>query len=85
MGRPNILPLTSFRFIAALMVVIFHYDRKLELFPAGLASFGYEAVTFFFILSGFILTYTHGRDDGLNVSIQQFARSRLVRIVPAYV
>jgi peptidoglycan/LPS O-acetylase OafA/YrhL len=83
--RQIICPLTSFRFFAALLVVIFHYDKKLLLFPAGLADFGYEAVTFFFILSGFVLTYTHGRDDGLNVSVPVFARSRLVRIVPAYV
>jgi peptidoglycan/LPS O-acetylase OafA/YrhL len=83
--RTIILPLTSFRFLAALAVVIFHYDRKLAIFPAGLADFGYEAVTFFFILSGFVLTYTHGRDEGLNVSARQFARSRLLRIVPAYV
>lgn len=83
--RKIIFPLTSARFFAALIVVIFHYDKKLQLFPAGLADFGYEAVTFFFILSGFVLTYTHGRDDGLNVTIAQFARSRLLRIVPAYV
>jgi peptidoglycan/LPS O-acetylase OafA/YrhL len=83
--RPNIAPLTSARFFAALLVVFFHYDKKLQLFPTGLADFGYEAVTFFFILSGFVLSYTHGRDDGLNVSVNQFARSRLLRILPAYV
>jgi peptidoglycan/LPS O-acetylase OafA/YrhL len=84
MARPNILPLTSFRFIAAMAVVIFHYDKKLQLFPVGLADFGYEAVSFFFVLSGFILTYTHGRPGGLNLSLAQFARSRLIRIVPTY-
>jgi len=82
--RPIIKPLTSARFFAALLVVIFHYDKKLLIFPAGLADFGYEAVTFFFILSGFVLTYTHGGDDGLNVSVSQFARSRLLRIAPSY-
>lgn len=83
--RPNIPPLTSLRFFAALAVVVFHYDRKQMLFPQGLCDFGYEAVTFFFILSGFILTYTHGQANGLNVGQREFAASRLVRIVPAYV
>jgi peptidoglycan/LPS O-acetylase OafA/YrhL len=79
-----ILPLTSIRFFAALVVLIFHYQRKHEIFPEGLANFGYEAVTFFFVLSGFILTYTHGRPDGLNVSNRKFAMSRLARVAPAY-
>jgi peptidoglycan/LPS O-acetylase OafA/YrhL len=82
--RPVILPLTSIRFFAAFAVIIFHYDRKFEIFPNGLSNFGYEAVTFFFILSGFILTYTHGRQDGLNVSNRKFGVSRLARIAPAY-
>lgn len=82
--RPNIPPLTSVRFVAALMVVIFHYDKKILLFPLGLTDFGYESVTFFFLLSGFILTYTHGRHNGLNVTFRQFADSRMVRIAPAY-
>jgi peptidoglycan/LPS O-acetylase OafA/YrhL len=80
-----IKPLTSARFFAALFVVIFHYDKKLMLFPIGLASFGYEAVAFFFILSGFILTYTHAKANRLNVSPTEFLRLRLFRIMPAYV
>jgi peptidoglycan/LPS O-acetylase OafA/YrhL len=83
--RPTIKPLTSFRFLAALVVVIFHYDRSHSLFPLTVADFGYEAVTFFFVLSGFILTYTHGLDEGLNVSRGEFAALRLTRVLPAYI
>jgi peptidoglycan/LPS O-acetylase OafA/YrhL len=85
MRRAMIHPLTSVRFFAALAVVIFHYNRKLEIFPGDIANFGYEAVTFFFILSGFILTYTHGERVGMNVSISKFALSRFARIYPAYI
>jgi peptidoglycan/LPS O-acetylase OafA/YrhL len=87
-SRPEIPTLTSLRFFAALIVVIFHYDRKLELFPAGLSDFGYDAVTFFFILSGFILTYVHAAESSsepkLNVDTRTFITARLARILPAY-
>jgi peptidoglycan/LPS O-acetylase OafA/YrhL len=55
--RRNLPPLTSLRFFAASGVVIFHYNLTSPIFPSGLAGFGYEAVTFFFVLSGFILAY----------------------------
>ncbi len=82
--RPNLPALTSLRFFAALFVVIFHYRHKEAIFPFGISHFGYEAVTFFFILSGFILTYTHARPKGLNVSLRAFLTMRIARIAPAY-
>jgi len=82
--RPNIRPLTSVRFFAALLVVFFHYSNKHLVLPEVLTSFGYEAVTFFFVLSGFILTYTHGLARGINISAREFALSRFARIAPAY-
>jgi peptidoglycan/LPS O-acetylase OafA/YrhL len=45
--------LTSFRFIAALMVYLFHVGIWSEF------QTGYIGVSFFFILSGFILTYNY--------------------------
>ena len=83
--RPIIPPLTSLRFFAALLVVVFHYNLAHPLFPVSIANFGYEAVTFFFVLSGFILTYTHGIPDaGLNIPWRTFLIARLVRLCPAY-
>lgn len=82
--RPNIPALTSLRFFAALTVVVFHYGVARPS-PWFHADFGYEAVTFFFILSGFVLVYAHGIPDGsLNVSLKAFIKSRFVRIGPAY-
>jgi peptidoglycan/LPS O-acetylase OafA/YrhL len=88
MKRPNIPALTTLRFFAALLVVIFHYDIGRHLnFLSGVSGFGYEAVTFFFVLSGFILTYAHleaGKPERLNVSAAAFLTHRIARIAPAY-
>jgi peptidoglycan/LPS O-acetylase OafA/YrhL len=64
--RPAPIPaLTGMRFVAALMVFVSHYGVPgISGVPALVASFGYVGVTFFFILSGFVLTYNHW--TGLN-------------------
>ena len=83
--RPNLPPLTSLRFFAALGVVVFHYNLTNNLLPNVIARFGNEAVTFFFVLSGFILTYAHGLPGaGMNVSPREFFIARLARIWPVY-
>jgi peptidoglycan/LPS O-acetylase OafA/YrhL len=84
MVRPSLPALTSLRFFAALFVVIFHYRYKEALFPSGITEFGYQAVTFFFMLSGFILTYAHGTPQGLNIPTSEFFAKRVARIAPAY-
>ncbi|MEV0631388.1 acyltransferase family protein [Nonomuraea wenchangensis] len=78
------------RFLAALAVVAFHYlvayasvwgDRPAELFPAvaPVAGLGILGVELFFIISGFVILMTvWGKGLGA------FARSRLVRLYPAY-
>ena len=82
--RPHLRALTSLRFFAALLVLVFHYRHKALIFSNGLSEFGYEAVSFFFILSGFILTYTYTTPKGLNVSVRDFLVTRIARIAPSY-
>jgi peptidoglycan/LPS O-acetylase OafA/YrhL len=83
--RPSIPALTSLRFFAALVVVLFHYTLGRPESLGRVWDFGYQAVTFFFILSGFILVYAHGKPEGgLNVLPKTFFKARLVRICPAY-
>ena len=61
-GRPAIQTLTSLRFFAAFWVVLFHV-HAIGLNTGGSAAYldfallGYLGVSFFFVLSGFILVY----------------------------
>lgn len=60
---PNLPSLTSLRFFAALMVGLFHASAwssgtASEAGKLGPFRFGYVGVTFFYILSGFVLTWT---------------------------
>lgn len=84
---PPLKALTSIRFFAALHVALYHLVRPFSLW-GRLAPFfgsGYTAVSFFFVLSGFILTYSHGfeyeRGEGTPKS---FYIARLARIYPVY-
>ena len=85
-ARPRLPALTSLRFFAALHVVIFHF-LAMHIFGGPgwyqkLASIGYVGVSFFFVLSGFILVYTYA---GRPMILKEFWRARFARIYPAYV
>lgn len=72
-------PLTSLRFFAAFAVVLQH----LHLFEPG----GSAAVEFFFVLSGFILTYGYeSKLETINLqSLSNFWILRFARLYPVYV
>lgn len=82
MEPKHLQSLTSLRFVAALLVVVFH----LSMFAPGLDPFGrllapgYVGVTFFFVLSGFVLTYSWDADD----SARRFYRRRFARVYPTH-
>jgi peptidoglycan/LPS O-acetylase OafA/YrhL len=70
----KIAPLTSLRFFAAAGVVIYHLQSLVGIEPRSAFALG---VSFFFVLSGFILTYTYaGRAqfDYLHFFVARFAR-----------
>jgi len=83
--RPRLPVLTSLRFFAAFHVVLFHLQATKIAFLTGplanFASIGYIGVSFFFVLSGFILVYTYA---GRPLAKPQFWRARFARIYPAY-
>lgn len=93
----RLAPLTGARVLAALLVVIFHFGymqvpRRTDLMyiPVrllrNLVSLGSVGVGFFFVLSGFILTYTYLDGRGrLRVSRREFWAARFARIYPVYV
>jgi len=80
--------LTSLRFFAAFDVLVYHRAPLLAPgFLANLAGSGYEAVSFFFILSGFILVYVYdsrSAASGMTSSRNDFWWARFSRIMPAY-
>lgn len=84
-ARPRLPALTSLRFFAACHVVIFHFlAMGIVRGPAWyqrLSSIGYVGVSFFFVLSGFILVYTYA---GRPMILKEFWRARFARIYPAY-
>ncbi len=73
--------LTSLRFFAALMIVIYHDIGVLGIGPAPVNLS--QAVSFFFLLSGFILAHVYpSLDTGREV--RRFWLARIARIWPAH-
>lgn len=78
---PNkILPLTSLRFFAAAGVLLYHLEGLIGV-PAQ-AGFAL-GVSFFFVLSGFILTYTYANRDAF--SFRDFMVARFARLWPVHI
>jgi peptidoglycan/LPS O-acetylase OafA/YrhL len=83
--RPRLPAITSLRFFAAFHVALFHMNEMGAItgphWFKSFAAIGYVGVSFFFVLSGFILVYTYaGREIGLH----DFWQTRFARIYPAY-
>lgn len=76
---PNLAALTSLRFLAALAIGVFHLQGTLGLGSAyaPLAN----GVSFFFVLSGFILAYTYGHSA---IKLRDFYLKRIARIWPIH-
>jgi peptidoglycan/LPS O-acetylase OafA/YrhL len=84
--------LNSLRFIAAFLVVMHHSEtikRKNGIVNfewLGLFRNGGNAVTFFFVLSGFLITYLllKERDKMGSINVKKFYFKRILRIWPLY-
>lgn len=83
--RDTLDALTSLRFFAALLVFTWHCVPVRQF--SGTFSLGYIGVGFFFILSGFILTYSYHAAfaGGLSVAaVRSFYAARIARVVPLH-
>lgn len=82
--RGPLKALTTLRLFATMIVVLSHSaDVNGPFRRLGFA--GYESVSFFFILSGFILAYNYDKDiREEKVSDRDFFRARFARIAPAF-
>ena len=84
--------LNALRFFAALFVVLHHAEQirmKYGLFhlkELSLFNNGHIAVTFFFVLSGFLITYLLLKEqhNTHKISIKNFYMRRILRIWPLY-
>jgi peptidoglycan/LPS O-acetylase OafA/YrhL len=81
----HLRPLTGLRFLAALLVVLYHVGLASRLLMPPIVGIGYVGVGFFFVLSGFILTYTYLDANGqLSRSRDAFWGARIARVYPVY-
>lgn len=78
------------RGIAALFVVFYHAALHIETnVPGarvlwGIPHFGHAGVDFFFVLSGFIISYVHRRDIGNPHQVGHYLQRRFTRVFPFY-
>jgi peptidoglycan/LPS O-acetylase OafA/YrhL len=78
--RPdNLRSLTSLRFFASAAIVLFHMQGTLlPMTPRPSLALG---VSFFFVLSGFVLTYAHWHGA---LDLRRFYRTRFARLWPLH-
>lgn len=76
--------LTGIRFVAALLVVLFHFlyfDTQSVPIVGSIIGHGYIGVTMFFVLSGFIMVYANSKRD---LKKADFYWARFARLYPLY-
>ena len=78
--RPKLKVLTSLRFLAAFFIFLLHASQfnLISLDNVIFLDFS-KSVSFFFVLSGFVLTYAYYRRP---ISLASFYRSRFLRLWP---
>lgn len=84
-ARRELDALTALRFFAALMVFVYHCTPTAAF--GTRYALGHSGVGFFFLLSGFILTYTyHARLAGTTAwaAVRDFYAARIARIYPVH-
>jgi peptidoglycan/LPS O-acetylase OafA/YrhL len=88
--RKPLPALTGIRFVAAFLVVLYH-SHLAEVFAAHhlapaahLIENGFVAVLLFFLLSGFILSYTYQGQIETGRDLRRFYEARFARIWPLY-
>ena len=88
-SQKKLYGLQVYRGIAALLVVLYHMtylsqERFDYQFLGGIFAFGFTGVDFFFVLSGFIILYVHGRDLGRPERLRGYFTKRFIRLYPIY-
>ena len=84
-SKPRFEALDGLRGVASIIVVIFHlFEVYLDGPTNQIINHGYLAVDFFYVLSGFVMSYAY--DDRWNkMSLCDFYKRRLIRLHPMLV
>ena len=91
-ARPTYIDsLTPLRGIAAVWVVVYHFDENIFRLVAptttGLLTKGYLWVDFFFLLSGFIICHVYGSrlmGEGRREQLWPYVKARFARLYPLH-
>lgn len=89
MKNKNLQLIQALRGIASLLVVLFHTTANASeilkiTFLSGFFNFGSAGVDVFFVLSGFIITYTSLGSINKSKKFSTFIYRRFIRIFPTY-
>ena len=87
--KKNLQIIQLLRSLACLLVVLMHIGETYlntyhSLFLGGIFKFGGSGVDIFFVLSGFIITYSNQQYICKFSSILKYLRKRIIRIFPIY-
>lgn len=85
-SKPHYHLLDGLRGVAALMVIIYHLGEGFATSPIDQwCNHGYLAVQFFFVLSGFVISYAYDNRWASGFTFKRFAIRRLVRLHPVVI
>ena len=80
--------LTFTRFLAAISIVVYHFGMELFPFRTEAVSFLFKqanlGVSYFFILSGFVMIIAYGGNGNSHIDRNKYYLSRIARIYPVY-
>lgn len=89
-SRDRLVGIQAGRGLAATLVAVYHAARMLvpEQYlghmPTNMFAFGHAGVDFFFVISGFIITFVHGHELGQPDRLANYLWRRATRIYPVY-
>ena len=83
--RRNFHTLDALRGVAAIFIVMFHYEGMFcNAYDGYAAGDGYLAVDFFFALSGFVISHAYAKRLNVGLKSTTFTKIRLIRLYPLH-
>ena len=72
------------RFIFSVIVMFFHGKKMFDSYDGGLFQYGYTAVEFFFVVSGYLMALSAQKYTGENIAADtfDFMKKKLKTLIP---